>query len=157
MNKIFLIGNLTRDPETRTTTTGNSMCRFGLAVNRRRKVDGQPDVDFFNITCFGKLGEIAAQYLRKGRKACVIGVLQLNTFIGQDGQKRPSLDVVADDVEFLPNAPRDGGDGSMGASGGSGGYYGSSAADRPSQGKTYGDAKPAFSGFDEADEDELPF
>jgi len=126
------------------------MCRFGLAVNRRRKVEGQPDVDFFNVTCFGKLGEIAAQYLRKGRKACVVGVLQLNTFTGQDGQKRPSLDVVADDVEFMPNAQRDG-DGSTG------GYYGSTASERPSQGKTYGDSKPSYPAFDEADEDELPF
>ena len=59
MNKVFLIGNLTRDPELRTTSNGYSVCSFGLAVNRRRKVEGQPDVDFFNVTAWRQLGKTA--------------------------------------------------------------------------------------------------
>jgi single-strand DNA-binding protein len=131
-----------------------SVTKFGLAVNRRRKQDGQPDVDFFNITAFGKLGENAAQYLRKGRKACVVGPCQGESFMGKDGTPKFSMNVVAEDIEFLPSAPRDGEGGAQGG----GGYYGAQAQQSAPQGKTYqggGDGK--FSAFDESDEDELPF
>jgi single-strand DNA-binding protein len=163
MNKIFLIGNLTRDPELRTASTGNQVCKFGLAVQRRRnRQEGQPDVDFFNCTAFGKIAENAQKYLAKGRKVNIIGTLQINTFDGQDGAKRTSADVLVDDLEFLPNAPPSGqyGDGSYGGSNASGnsggsGYYGGAAPrqaepPRPAQ-------KPAYSGFAEVEEDELPF
>lgn len=141
MLKATIIGNLTRDPEQRTAQSGTSMVRFTVAVNRRRKLDNQPDVDFCNITCFGKTGELAMQYLSKGRKVCIIGNLTVNTFTGQDGQTRHSIDVVCDDLEFLPSAPQNQGD--------------SSSYSKPQN------AKPAqnnsFAGFNEMDEDELPF
>ena len=150
MNKITLIGNLTRDPESRTTQNGGNMARFGLAVNRRRKQEGQPDADFFNITCMGRTGELAMQYLKKGRKVCIVGSLQCNQYTGQDGSKRYSLDVFADDVEFLPSAPRDGQDTESG-----GGYYGQQpsapAPKPPLPSQQYG------GGFAEMDEDDLPF
>lgn len=104
MNRICLIGNLTRDPELRTTQTGKSVCSFGMAVNRRRKVEGQLDVDFFNVTAWQALGENCCKYLSKGRKAAVSGQLQIRTYDAQDGTKRTAVDVIADEVEFLPSA-----------------------------------------------------
>jgi single stranded DNA-binding protein len=125
------------------------MCSFSLAVNRRRKVEGQPDVDFFRVTCMNKIAELVMQYLKKGRKVCVSGSLTLSTFTGQDGIQRTSPDVFADDIEFLYNAPRDN------AEGGSG-YYGQSPTAAP------GAPKPptpnqSYTGYAEMDEDELPF
>lgn len=133
MNRICLIGNLTRDPEPRTTQTGKSVCSFGLAVNRRRKVEGQPDVDFFNVTAWQALGENCCKYLSKGRKAAVSGQLQIRTYDAQDGTKRTAVDVIADEVEFLPSAC----DGA------------------PPIPETMDEAKEQ--GFKPADEEELPF
>ncbi|MDR0396133.1 MAG: single-stranded DNA-binding protein [Oscillospiraceae bacterium] len=160
MNKIFLIGNLTRDPETRTSQSGNQVCRFGLAVQRRRKLDGQPDVDFFNCICFSKLAEIAQRYLQKGRKVSIVGTLTLNTFEGQDGQRRTTAEVAVDDLEFLPSGqPAQSADGTYPAAQtpaqSGGGYYGQTpprAAEPPKPA-----AQPGYSGFSEVDEDELPF
>lgn len=147
MNKVFLIGNLTRDPELRTTPNGFTVCNFGLAVNRRRKVEGQPDVDFFNITAWRQLGETAAKYLSKGRKVCVVGWVQMRSYDGSDGTKRYSLDVEADDIEFLPNASMDGEPRSSGS-------YGGQQSQTPPAPPSFA---PAESGFTEVDEDELPF
>lgn len=103
MNKFFATGNLTRDPELRTTQAGHSVCSFGLAVNRRRKVEGQPEVDFFNVTAWRGLAESCAQYLTKGRKVCVVGAAQIRTYTGRDGTEKTVVDIEADDVEFLPS------------------------------------------------------
>lgn len=108
MNKVILIGNLTRDPETRTLPSGVSLCTFGLAVNRRRKAEGQPDVDFFTVTAWRQLGELCAKFLSKGRKVCVVGAIQIRTYDAQDGTKRTAVDIVADDVEFLSSAQPNG-------------------------------------------------
>lgn len=144
MNKAFLIGNLTRDPELRTTASGVSVCTFGLAVQRRRKVEGQPDVDFFNVTAWRQLGELCARYLTKGRKVCVVGAIQIRSFDGKDGVKRTSVDIEADDVEFLPNANQ------------SGEQHAApmpvSAPPTPPMGFA-----PVETGFTQVDEDELPF
>ncbi|GHU79931.1 single-stranded DNA-binding protein [Clostridia bacterium] len=162
MNKIFLIGNLTRDPETRTSQAGNQLCRFGLAVNRRRRqMEGQPDADFFNCTASGKTAEIAQRYLQKGRKVSIVGSLSINTFDGQDGVRRTSAEVWVDDLEFLPNAPSpQSGDpyGSAPAPAPStgGGYYGQTPAPRAAEPPKPA-AQPSYSGFSEVDEDELPF
>jgi len=143
VNKIFLIGNLTRDPELRTTGNGISVCSFGLAVNRRRKVEGQPDVDFFNVNAWRQLGETCARYLSKGRKVCVVGSIQLRNYETQDGAKRTSVDVVADEVEFLNAAPPQ--------SGGEAPAHHAPRAETPPQ-------QPAGeSGFTQVDDDELPF
>lgn len=105
MNKVILIGNLTRAPELRATQSGLAVCSFGLAVNRRRKQqDGQPDVDFFNVTAWRQLGENCAAYLDKGRKVCVVGQIQIRQYDGKDGTKKTAVDIIADEVEFLPNA-----------------------------------------------------
>ncbi len=104
MNKIFIIGNLTRDPELRTTPNGVSVCSFTVAVNRRRyggAEAGQPEADFFRVSAWRQLGENCNRYLAKGRKVGVVGTLTLQTFTGNDGQTRYSLEVNADEVEFL--------------------------------------------------------
>jgi len=151
VNKVFLIGNLTRDPELRTTPNGISVCAFGLAVNRRRKVEGQPDVDFFNITVWRQMGENCARYLRKGSKACVMGTIQIRTYDAQDGTKRTVVDIDASDVEFLPSAAQ--GDRS---NTGSPASYPAPSAPYPAP-PSPSSFSPAETGFTQVDEDDLPF
>ena len=102
-NQVILMGNLTRDPELRNTPSGQSVCNFGLALNRSYKnADGEwvEATDFVDIVAWGPLGERVAQYLTKGRPALVNGRLQSRSW-EQDGQKRSKLEVVAFDVTFL--------------------------------------------------------
>lgn len=107
MNSLTIIGNLTRDPELRTTATGLSVCTFSVAVNRRKKQNqNQPDADYFRVTAWRELGENCAKFLRKGRKACVIGPVSVSSYTGNDGQTRFNLEVTAETVEFL-SSPMD--------------------------------------------------
>lgn len=102
MNKITLIGNLCRDPQTNTTQSGATVCTFTIAVNRRfANQDGEKQTDFFRIQAWRQLGDVCARYLAKGRKVAVVGELQARMYDGKDGEKRMSLDVQADEVEFL--------------------------------------------------------
>ncbi len=105
MNKLTIIGNLTRDPELRSLSSGIQVCTFTVAVNRRNRSqnadNGQPEADFFRVSAWRQLGENCARYLSKGRKVCVIGPVSVNTYTGNDGNMRASLEVTADDVEFL--------------------------------------------------------
>ena len=102
MNKLTIIGNLTRDPELRTTTTGVNVCTFNVAVNRRKTQNNQnPEADFFKVTAWRERGELCAKFLRKGRKVCVIGPVSVSTYTGNDGTTRANLEVTADEVEFL--------------------------------------------------------
>ena len=102
MNRITLIGNLTNDPEIRSTQTGKSVCTFTIAVNRKKV--SEPQTDFFRVNAWGKLGELCARFLGKGRKVAVVGELQARTYDNKDGKTMLSLDVVADEVEFLTPA-----------------------------------------------------
>lgn len=101
MNKLTIIGNLVRDPEQRSTQSGVTLCTFTVAVNLRRTQEGQQEADFFRVTAWRQLGENCAKFLSKGRKVCVIGPVSVNTYQGQDGQTRASLEVTAEDMEFL--------------------------------------------------------
>lgn len=102
MNKVFLIGNLTRDPELSETQSGVSVCRFGIAVNRRSgSSDGERKADFYNVTAWRGLGETVARYAKKGNKVAVLGNIELKTYEDRDGVERTSVDVIAQDVEFL--------------------------------------------------------
>lgn len=103
MNKITLIGNLTRDPELRTTQNGNVVCGFTLAVNRRSKTKDD-EADFFRIAVWGQNGENCHKWLRKGSKAAVEGSVSLRTYKGQDGAEKSYMEVMAGDVEFLSSA-----------------------------------------------------
>src|SRR3954469_22204728 len=102
-NQVTLMGNLTRDPELRTTPNGQSVCSFSLALNRSYKNsegNWQEATDFIDIVAWAALGERVAQYLTKGRPALVSGRLQSRSW-EQDGQKRSKVEVVANDVTFL--------------------------------------------------------
>ena len=102
MQKLFLIGNLVADPAQVTTANGKTFTKFRIAVNRRfTGANGEKVTDFFQITAFGKVGENCQKYLAKGRKAAVVGELQGRTYEDGDGKTRMSLDVAADEVEFL--------------------------------------------------------
>jgi single-strand DNA-binding protein len=106
-NQVVLMGNLTRDPELRTTPNGQSVCSFSLALNRSYKGatgDWQEVTDYIDVVAWAALGERVAQYLSKGRPALVSGRLQSRSW-EQDGQKRSKVEVVANDVTFLGGAP----------------------------------------------------
>ena len=134
MNKVFIVGNLTRDPELRTVRDGIAVCSFTVAVNRRNRgaEAGQPDADYFRVTAWRGLGENCNRYLAKGRKVAVTGTVSVSTYTANDGSTRASLDVTADDVEFL--SPK------------------SESAPAPVQ-----ERRDPESGFVQVDDDELPF
>ena len=134
MNKVFLIGNLTRDPELSETNSGTAVCRFSVAVNRRRASGEEPQTDFFNVTVWRGLAESVARYCKKGNKVAVSGTIQIRQYEDRDGQKRTGVDVIADEVEFLTPKSGDGGN----------------RAPVPAQKK-----KPALEPFD--DDDDIPF
>jgi single-strand DNA-binding protein len=110
LNQVFLMGNLTRDPELRQTPTGQNVTSFSLALNRAYKDAGgewQEATDYIDIVCWGPLAERVAQYLSKGRRCLVQGRMQSRSW-EQDGQKRSKVEVLANDVTFLDS--RGGGD-----------------------------------------------
>ena len=139
MNKLTIIGNLTRDPELRTTSSGINVCTFTVAVNRRRSGNSnQPEADFFRVSAWRQLGENCQRYLAKGRKVAVVGAVSVQTYTGNDGTTRASLEVTADDVEFLSSRNEDAG-------------YAPAAPSQPAP------AAPAMNGFEEVDDEDLPF
>ena len=157
MNKAFIIGNLTRDPELRSVNGRDgpvSVCDFTVAVNRRNGgSNGQQEADFFKVTAWRGLADVCKQYLAKGRKVAVVGPASASAYMGNDGQPRASLEIQADDVEFL--TPKD-------QQPSQGGYatQQNAAAQRPAAPQ-----QPAYqqqridpkSGFVQVEEEELPF
>ena len=102
MNKVFLIGNLTRDPEARETPSGVTMCRFAIAVQRPySSQDGERQTDFFECTAWRGLGETIARYTKKGNKVAVSGSIQLRNYEDNQGVKRTAVDIIVQDCEFL--------------------------------------------------------
>ena len=143
MNKLTIIGNLTRDPETRTVSTGNTVCSFTVAVNRRRASQNanQPEADFFRVSAWDKLGDNCQRYLAKGRKVAVVGPVSVTSYEPKDGSgTRFTLEVRADDVEFLSSRQDDQG------------MPASTASPEPAGGTAKKDA-----GFTEVDDEDLPF
>lgn len=155
MNKLTIIGNLTRDPELRSVNGRDgavSVCDFTVAVNRRqsaqqRQNGQQQEADFFRVTAWRGLGENASKYLAKGRKVAVIGSVSVSTYTGNDGVTRASLEVNAEDIEFL--TPRNDGNSNSGG-------YGTPAAAVPAPAPAPAPA-PHQMGFTEVETDELPF
>ena len=133
MNRIFLIGNVCKAPESSVTPKGITKCTFPIAVDRDFKVDGEKVADFFRIQAWRQLGDICYRHLSKGRKVAVIGELHASTYEAKDGTTRMSLDVVADKVEFLSPKPE--------------------AADN---GEAMQEQKPA-EGFTDISSDDIPF
>ena len=108
MNKVYLIGNLTRDPELSETATGVAFCRFAVAVNRPfANAEGNREVDFFNVIVWRGLAENCGRFLKKGSKVAVVGSLQNRSYEDKEGVKRTATDIVASEVEFL-NTNREG-------------------------------------------------
>ena len=139
MNKLTIIGNLTRDPELRTTSSGINVCTFTVAVNRRRSGNSnQPEADFFRVSAWRQLGENCQRYLAKGRKVAVVGPVSVSIYTANDGTTRASLEVTADDVEFLSSRNEDAG-------------YAPAAPSQPAP------AAPAMNGFEDVDDEDLPF
>lgn len=102
MNKVFLIGNLTRDPELSTTNSGISVCRISIAVSRRfANADGSRETDFFNVVAWRAIADNCAKYLKKGSKIAVMGSIQNRSYEGNDGTKRYTTDITAEEIEFL--------------------------------------------------------
>jgi single-strand DNA-binding protein len=120
VNRVVLIGRLTRDPELRTTTTGKNVCDFSIAVQKRVKPqDGSPDADFFRVNAWGNQAEYVTNYLTKGRLVAVEGRLQSRKYTTSDGQNREVVEVVADSVQGL-DRPRDDSGGEGGGNAGAG-------------------------------------
>ena len=102
MNKVILVGNLTRDPELSETPSGVAVCRFAIAVSRDyANADGTRETDFFNITVWRGRAENCGKYLKKGNKVAIVGSLQNRSYEDKDGIKRNVTDVIANEVEFL--------------------------------------------------------
>ncbi len=101
LNKIFLIGNLTRDPELTETPSGVAVCKFTLAVNRPKTSDGEQQTDFFNCTAWRGLGETIARYSKKGEKLAIVGSVQMRSYEDNNGVKRTVIDVIVTESEFL--------------------------------------------------------
>ena len=142
MNKAILIGNLTRDPETTTTSSGIAKCNFTVAVQRRfANAQGVREADFIPVVCWRQTAELCARYLSKGRKVAVEGSIQTRSYDAQDGTKRYVTEIVAENVEFLSSRDE----------GSNGGFAPAAPAPAPRQ------AAPAAGGFTEVDDDELPF
>ena len=106
MNKICVIGNLTRDPETGATQDGVQWTRFSIAVRKRYVKSGQPDTDFMRVTAWRQLAESCAKYLQKGRKVCVFGAAESHSWMSNDGSPRGQIEITAEDVEFLSPKPQ---------------------------------------------------
>ncbi len=142
MNRIVVIGNLTRDPELRTLPSGVSVCNFSVAVNRRFvNQQGVREADFFPVVAWRQQAENCAKFLKKGSSVAVSGELHTRNYEAQDGSKRFVIEIQSDEVQFLSRSNDGGGGGSFGGTSPSG-------------------ASPQISdggGFESADDDELPF
>lgn len=141
MNKVILVGNLTKDPELTTTNNGISLCRFTLAVQRRfTSGDGEREADFINIVVWRGQADNCYKYLKKGSKAGVVGTLQTRAYDGNDGTRKYATEVVAEEVEFLASK----------------GATNSEEAEAPAGSKSTGKSD-VVNKFEPIDDDNLPF
>lgn len=108
MNKVILMGRLTREPEVSSSASGTTFARFSIAVDRRFKREGDPDADFFNCTSFGKQAEFVEKYLKKGTKVVLSGRLENNNYTNKDGQKVYDIRIMVDEIEFAESKNTDG-------------------------------------------------
>ena len=154
VNKVFLIGNLGRDPEIRSTQSGQPVANFSLATNRRwtdRNGQRQEQTEWHNVVCFGRQAEVAGQYLQKGRQIFVEGRIQTRSWDDrQTGEKRYRTEILCENFQML---------GQRGDHEGGGTGYGAPAGgdDEPDYGAAGGAGGAAESGGGEADDDDIPF
>lgn len=147
MNKVILMGRLTRPPEVRYSQgeSQTAIARFSLAVDRRWKREGEPDADFFSCTAFGRLADFAEKYLNQGTKIIVVGRIQNDNYTNKEGQKVYSVQVLLDEIEFAE---------SKSASAGSAGTATPQTGGRPTPEQA---ANDGFMSVPEGAEEELPF
>lgn len=173
MNSIQIIGNLTRDPEVRHTTSGLAVCNFAVAVNRDyvNSQTGQREADYFNVVVWRELGETCARHLAKGRKVAVIGQMQMRVYQAQDGSNRTAWELVANRVYFLTPNPQNNAQANATAQAtaalphtntpGARATFSNTVVAGPAQMMTAPDydagMPPADTGFTQVDDDELPF
>lgn len=152
-NQAIIMGNLTRDPELRTTPGGQSVASFAVATNRtwqdQASGDKKDSVEFHDVVAWGKLGELVSQYLTKGRRVMVVGRLQTRNWEGTDGAKKSRTEIVANDINFIGGPGDGGGDGS----GSSEGSY-TPRDNKPAQSKK---VENQDLGDDEINLDDIPF
>jgi single-strand DNA-binding protein len=150
INRVVIVGNLTRDPEMRTTPSGLSVCNMRIAVNDRVKDQNTGEwgdrANYFDVDVFGGQGERCAQWLAKGRQVAIEGRLRWREWESQEGQKRQAVSIVADNVQFI--GPREGG----GQAPGQGGGFGRAAGPAADTGGL--DEPPRGDG---PDDDDIPF
>ena len=156
INRVVLVGNLTRDPELKSLPSGMAVCDLRLAVNHRRKNqqtgEWVEEPNYFTVSVFGGQGENCARFLAKGRAVAIDGRLRWRSWDAPDGTKREAVDVIADTVQFI--GPRDGEGGGGSAGGGDGGYSRPTAAPAP----VAAPAEPApWGGGDSNVDDDIPF
>jgi len=157
LNKVLIMGNLTRDPELRYIPSGTAVCEFGLALNREYKDkagEKREDVCFVDIVVWGRQGETCNQYLSKGRPVFIEGRLQFDSWESKEGEKRSRLRVVADRVQFMGSGRRDD------SGGGGGPERGASQEKVGARSGGRGSAPPQDSGAGEPDDlnlDDIPF
>ena len=152
INRVTITGNLTRDPELRSTPSGTSVCGLRVAVNSRRK-DGSTGewVDkpnYFDVTVWGAQGENCANYLSKGRPVAVDGRLDWREWEDKQGNKRQSIDIIADTVQFLGSRDE--------ASGGGGGGF-AAPSDVPADTSDFGEPAAVGAGSSGGSDDDIPF
>ena len=149
MNKVILMGRLTRDPEMRQTPNGVAVCGFSIAVNRRFAKEGQQAADFINCTAWRQQAEFICKYFQKGSMIAIVGQLQSRSWENQEGKRQYSTEVMVDEVYFT---------GSKNESHTQGGDFGHAAA-QPRQDNSFGGGDIDNMGFQAIDgsEDDLPF
>ena len=147
MNKVILVGRLTRNPEVRYSQGANSTAigKFSIAVDRRFKREGEPDADFFNCTAFGKQAEFVDRYLKQGMKMVVVGRIQNDNYTNKEGQKVYSVQIIVDELEFAESKNASSDDG--------GNFYQPTSRPTPSAAANDGFMNMPEGGLDE----ELPF
>lgn len=156
MNKVILMGRLTRDPEYSQTPSGVIMARFSIAVNRRFAKEGQQQADFINCIAWRQQAEFICKYFKKGSMIAVVGSIQTRSWDGQDGKKQYATDVVVDEAYFTGSKSETG---TSEAAGGFGGGY-SQPAPRPQTPAQNDDpfgADMDFMSMDNGADDDLPF
>jgi len=155
MNKVILMGRLTRDPEVRygQGASQTAVARFSVAVDRRFKREGEPEADFFNCTAFGKQAEFVERYLHKGIKIVLVGRVQNDNYTNKDGQMVYSVRIMVDEIEFAESKNASAGNGGYGSGGGynNSGYAGGGSAPAASG------AGDGFMNIPDGIEEELPF
>ncbi|HAE62185.1 MAG TPA: single-stranded DNA-binding protein [Eubacteriaceae bacterium] len=147
MNKVVLVGRLTRDIELRYTQKGTAVATFTLAVNRRFKQEGQPDADFINCVAWGNQGENASKYVGKGSQVGVYGRIQTRSYETNEGNKRYVTEIVCEEIEFLSSGS---------GQGRQGGGYSPARQDQSRQDQDYGVPMDDFQPLEDEDDD-LPF